>query len=75
MTAGHTLYLCYKVVAGMLYKFDLVLRHQNGGGGRCNRDDGEEERCHAEVSEGRVLHSHWSRSEEALLLIGWILMK
>ena len=31
----------------MLYKFDLVLRHENTGG--CSKDDGEEERCHVEV--------------------------
>jgi len=36
-----------QVVAGMLYKFDLVLRHENTGG--CSKDDGEEERCHVEV--------------------------
>ena len=36
-----------QVVAGMLYKFDLVLRHENTGG--CSKDDGEGERCHVEV--------------------------
>ena len=36
-----------QVVAGMLYKFDLVLRHENTGG--CSKDNGEEERCHVEV--------------------------
>ena len=38
-----------QVVAGMLYKFDLVLQHKNEGDASCSKDDGEEERCHVEV--------------------------
>merc|ERR1712001_733900 len=38
-----------QVVAGTLYKFDLVLKHKNGDGDQCSRGNGEEERCHVEV--------------------------
>ena len=35
--------------AGMIYTFDLVLKHKNDDGDKCSRDNGEEERCHVEV--------------------------
>ena len=39
------------MVAGSLYKFDLVLKHDNTGTEGCVKDNGEEERCHVEVWE------------------------
>ena len=55
----YVMYICVIQIGGNVvsYRFDLVLRHQNGGGSLCKRDNGEEERCHAEVAElGKVEH-------------------
>ena len=39
-----------QVVAGTLFKFDLVLKHEEYPGGEsCSISDGEEERCHVQV--------------------------
>ena len=37
------------MVAGTLFKFDLVLMHKNEEADGCSRTGGEEERCHVEV--------------------------
>jgi len=37
-----------QVVAGTLYKFDLVLKHDTETEG-CSREGGQEERCHVQV--------------------------
>ena len=38
-----------QVVAGMLYKFDLVLKHDHKEADTCIKASGEEERCKVEV--------------------------
>ena len=38
-----------QVVAGMMYHFDLVMKHDNQEADGCSRAGGEEERCHVKV--------------------------
>ena len=37
------------MVAGTLYKFDLVLKHDSQEADTCAKETGEEERCRVEV--------------------------